>query len=66
MKHFLKELKRRRVFRVAAVYAVVGWVLVQVAAISLPAFGAPPWVLRVVIALVVLGFPIALVLAWAF
>ena len=63
---FFVELKRRRVFRVAAAYAVVAWVMVQVVATVLPAFGLPTWTLRLVIVLAVLGFPVAVALAWAF
>ena len=60
------ELKRRNVFRVAGVYAVVGWLLIQVGVAVLPTFGAPPWVAKVYIALILAGFPIAMILAWAF
>ena len=62
---FFAELKQRKVFRVATVYLVVAWVAVQAASIALPAFDAPAWTLRVVILLIALGFPFALVLAWA-
>ena len=61
----LKELKRRHVFRVAGIYAVVGWLAVQVAAIAFPNLGAPDWVLPIFIVLTLIGFPVALVLAWA-
>jgi len=54
------------VFRVAGVYAVVGWLLIQVGVAVLPTFEAPGWVLKVFIALILAGFPIALILAWAF
>lgn len=67
--HFLRlfdELKRRNVFRVVGVYAVVGWLLIQVIVAVLPTLGAPPWVAKVFIVLVLAGFPIALILAWAF
>src|SRR5512146_187992 len=60
------ELQRRHVVRVAIAYAIVAWVLLQLASIVFPALGAPDWVLRVVIALIAFGFPIALILAWAF
>jgi TolB-like protein/Flp pilus assembly protein TadD len=60
------ELKRRRVFRVAAAYVVVAWLAVQAASIGFPAFDAPPWAMRIFILVVALGFPLALVLAWAF
>lgn len=60
------ELKRRNVFRVAGVYAVVGWLLIQVTVAVLPTFDAPRWVTQSIIAVVFLGFPIALVFAWAF
>ena len=60
------ELKRRNVPRIAAAYAVAAWLMVEVSSVVLPAFGAPDWILRAVIILVSLGFPIALVIAWAF
>jgi len=60
------ELKRRRVFKVAAAYVVVAWLAVQAASIGFPAFDAPPWALRVFILMAMLGFPIALVFAWMF
>ena len=64
--NFFAELKRRNVYKVAVAYAVVGWVLVQVATQVFPFLEIPNWVVRLVIALVVIGFPIALVIAWAF
>lgn len=66
MLHFLAELRRRHVFKAAAAYAVVAWLVVQGASIVFPAFEAPEWVLKAVIALTVLAFPVAVVLAWAF
>ena len=60
------ELKRRNVYKVAVAYAVVGWLLVQVATQVFPFLDIPNSVVRVVIALVAIGFPIALVIAWAF
>jgi TolB-like protein/Tfp pilus assembly protein PilF len=63
---FLGEIKRRKIFQVAAVYAVVAWLLIQVADVVLPAFSAPDWILQVVIFLLLLGFPVAVVLSWAF
>jgi TolB-like protein len=63
---FFRELKRRRVFRAAAAYAVAGWILIQAGEAVLPAFDAPNWVLQSIIVLVALGFPIVLMLAWAF
>jgi TolB-like protein/lipopolysaccharide biosynthesis regulator YciM len=62
----LRELERRRVVRVAAVYAVVAFVVWQAADIAFPALRLPEWTLTLVVALTLLGFPIALVLAWAF
>jgi TolB-like protein len=62
----IAELKRRKVFKVGAAYLVVAWLAVQAVSIGFPAFDAPPWVLRVFILVTMLGFPIALVLAWAF
>jgi TolB-like protein/Tfp pilus assembly protein PilF len=63
---FLGEIKRRKIFQVAAVYAIVAWLVVQVADVTLPAFEAPPWILQVFILFMVLGFPITLVISWAF
>lgn len=60
------ELKRRNVYKVAVAYAIVGWLLVQVATQVFPFLEIPNWVVRLVIALVAIGFPIALVIAWAF
>ena len=63
---WLAELRKRKVFRVAAAYAVVGWLLVQVVAVVLPALNLPPWTVTFTTVLLLLGFPIALVLAWSF
>ena len=62
----ITELKRRNVFRVGAAYAIAAWLLVEVASVVLPTFEAPGWVMKVVIFLAALGFPLALVVAWAF
>jgi len=64
--NLLRELKRRHVVRVAIAYAAAGWVVLQLAGFVLPTLGAPPWVLKVLLAMVALLFPIALILAWAF
>src|SRR5437879_6370829 len=64
--YLFAELKRRNVYKVAVAYAVVGWLLVQVATQVFPFLEIPNWVVRLVIALVMIGFPIALVIAWAF
>jgi len=64
--NFFAELKRRNVYKVAVAYAIVGWLLVQVATQVFPFLEIPNWVVRLVIALVAIGFPIALVIAWAF
>ena len=63
---FFAELKRRNVYKVAVAYAIVGWLLIQVATQVFPFLEIPNWVVRLVIALVAIGFPIALVIAWAF
>jgi TolB-like protein len=60
------ELKRRKVFKVGAAYLVVAWLAVQAASIGFPAFDAPPWALRIFILIALLGFPIAVVMAWVF
>src|SRR5437899_7848095 len=64
--NFFAELKRRNVYKVAVAYAIVGWLLVQIATQVFPFLEIPNWVVRLVIALVAIGFPIALVIAWAF
>jgi len=66
MGKLFEELKRRKVFRVAAVYAVVSWVLIQVADNLVPALQLPAWTNSFIVLLLLLGFPIALVLAWAY
>jgi TolB-like protein/Flp pilus assembly protein TadD len=63
---FFCELRRRKVYRVAAGYGVVGWLIIQFATTVLPALTLPAWSARLVIVLVLAGFPIALILAWAF
>jgi serine/threonine-protein kinase len=64
--NFFTELKRRNVYKVAVAYAVVSWLLLQAASIFFPAFDAPPWLMRLFIIVIVLGFPVALVFSWAF
>ena len=63
---FFSELKRRNVYKVAVAYAVVGWLLVQVATQVFPFFEIPNWAVRLVVLIIIVGFPIALVVAWAF
>ncbi len=62
---FLAELRRRKVFQVAIGYLAAAWLLVQVTATILPAFDLPIWALRFVVLLFALGFPIAVLMAWA-
>jgi len=63
---FFAELRRRRVIRVAVVYAIAGWVVIEVASTMLPGLHLPQWSVTLVIALVVLGFPIAFLMGWMF
>jgi TolB-like protein/Tfp pilus assembly protein PilF len=65
-RNFFGELKRRNVYKVAIAYAVVAWLLMQVATQVFPFLEIPNWAIRLVIMLIVIGFPIALVIAWAF
>src|SRR4030095_13394916 len=65
-KNFFGELKRRNVYRVAAAYAVVAWLLIQIATQVFPFFQIPNWAVRLVVLLLIIGFPVALILAWAF
>ena len=64
--NFFAELKRRNVYKVAVAYAVVGWLLVQVTTQVFPIFEIPNWALRLIVLAIIIGFPIALVIAWAF
>ena len=64
--NFFAELTRRNVYKVAVAYAVVGWLLVQVATQVFPFFEIPSWAVRLVVLAILIGFPIALVIAWAF
>src|SRR5438094_7025188 len=64
--NFFAELKRRNVYKVAVAYAIVAWLLIQVATQVFPFFEIPNWAVRLVVLLLILGFPIALFLAWAF
>jgi hypothetical protein len=65
-RNFFAELKRRNVYKVAVAYAVVGWLVIQIATSTFPVLEIPNWAAKLVIAVVLLGFPIALVVAWAF
>jgi len=60
------ELKRRNVVKVAVAYAIVGWVLVEITSTVLPTFEAPQWVLQTITFVIILGFPLALILSWAY
>jgi TolB-like protein/tetratricopeptide (TPR) repeat protein len=66
MNNFFTELRRRNIFRVAGVYAVVGWILMQVVSVMTPALNLPDWVDSFFAVALLIGFPIALLLAWAF
>ncbi len=66
MDNFFAELKRRNVYKVAVAYAVVGWLLMQIASQIFPFFEIPNWAVRLVVLLLIIGFPIALIIAWAF
>jgi TolB-like protein/Tfp pilus assembly protein PilF len=66
VKNFFTELKRRNVYKVAIAYAVVAWLLMQIATQVFPFLEIPNWAIRLVIMLIVISFPIALVIAWAF
>src|SRR5207248_9015988 len=66
LQNFFAELKRRNVYKVAVAYAIVGWLLVQVATQVFPFFEIPNWTVRLVVLLILVGFPVALIIAWAF
>src|ERR1043166_4088630 len=65
-RNFFAELKRRNVYKVAVAYAVVGWLVIQVTATIVPALHLPEGLTTGVVVLVLIGFPIALVISWAF
>jgi adenylate cyclase len=64
--NFFAELKRRNVYKVAVAYTVVAWLIIQAASILLPTFDAPSWAMKVIVLLLVLGFPVAVIFSWAF
>jgi TolB-like protein/tetratricopeptide (TPR) repeat protein len=64
--NFFAELKRRNVYKVAIAYGVVAWLLIQIATQVFPFFEIPNWTVRLVVLLMAIGFPIALIIAWAF
>src|SRR5713226_6015965 len=66
LRNFFAELKRRNVYKVAISYGVVAWLLMQVASQIFPFFEIPNWAVRLVVLLLIIGFPVALILAWAF
>ena len=66
MSGFLEEVKRRKVYRVAVAYVIAAGGIIQLASAALPAWELPNWALRLVILLLLLGFPIALILGWAY
>jgi len=66
MRKFLRELKRRKVYTIAVAYVVAAWVLLQAAATVLPIYDTPDWILKAFTTLLFLGFPVALILAWAY
>jgi fucose permease len=64
--NFFSELKRRNVYKVAVAYAVVSWLIIQIATQVFPFFEVPNWAVRLVVLLLILGFPAALIFSWAF
>src|SRR6476660_2162306 len=66
MSGFFEELKRRKVYRVAAAYVIAAGFIIQIGSAVFPAWELPNWTLRLVVVLLLIGFPIALILAWAY
>ncbi|MEP1141486.1 MAG: adenylyl cyclase, partial [Balneola sp.] len=64
--NLIQELKRRNVFKVATAYAIAGWLIIQISDTVFPRLGLPDWTITFVIALACIGFPLALIFAWAF
>ena len=63
---FIKEISRRNVVRVGVAYVVAAWLIAQVAELALDGFGAPDWVIKTILFLLIIGLPLTLVFAWAF
>ncbi len=63
---FINELKRRNVLRVGIAYVIVAWLIAQVTELALESFAAPDWVIKTVLYLLVIGFPLAMILARAY
>ena len=66
MSGFFKELQRRKVYRVAAAYIIAAGFIIQIGSAVFPAWELPNWTLRLVVVVLLMGFPIALILAWAY
>ena len=66
MRRFIRELRRREVFRTAGLYVGICWIVIEVASVQLPTFEAPEWAMRAIIIAAIVGFPIMLVLAWVY
>ncbi len=66
LKKFFSELERRQVYKVSIAYGIAAWVLAQIASLLADSFEAEPWVMKMVIIILILGFPVALVLSWIF
>src|ERR1700724_2492743 len=65
-RHFVSELRRRNVYKIAVAYAVVAWLLIQAASILFPTFDAPTSAMKILVVILAIGFPIALAFSWAF
>ena len=63
---FLKELRRRNVFKAGMVYAIVAWLIIQIAATTFPVLNLPPWAITLVTVFIIIGFPLILLFTWAF
>ena len=66
LKKYIKELKRRHVFKAGIAYIIVAWLIAQVASIVLPTFNAPPYVMKTLLFILSIGFPLNLVFAWIY
>ena len=66
LKNYISELKRRNVFKASVAYIIVAWIITQVASIVLPTFDAPPYFMKMILFLLIIGFPLILVFTWAF
>jgi len=66
LKKYIAELKRRNIFKSAIAYLVVAWIIAEVASVVLPTFNAPPYIMRALLLILIIGFPVNLIFSWIY